>query len=316
MRAFNLSLTNRQGIRQCLGVVELILSAAQITVTRSYRCLAIRHVSGLKVRPQGLEDVRTLSDFERVFLLIEPGFGRVCLRVNRRSGGAQVIADMIEIDQIPTLTAEALFHLPRNPFGTIADSMHLGRLAETRLFGARKQLLSGLFHIALQRAAIAQGLAARRMRQAEFGFFPLQGLAFTPVCLRDIGFDNRYHATIHFNDDRPAPRLNGPSLIHLCRRIDGLGMRFSHPPYRAFGEKDPVMLDQFVLDLGEGYIGAKVGHHPLQRPRTSTMAYFGSLHKGAKVLASQAILNLFYADFTKGTVPLEFFLPARRTPSS
>lgn len=75
------------------------------------------------------------------------------------------------------------------------------------------------------------------------------------------------------------------------------------------------MLDQFVLDLGKGDIDAKVGYHPLQRSRTSPMACFGPLHKGAKVLASQAILNLFYADFTKGAVPCSF-LPARRTPSS
>ena len=76
------------------------------------------------------------------------------------------------------------------------------------------------------------------------------------------------------------------------------------------------MLDQFVLDLGEGHIGSKAGHHPLQGPRTPAMAYFGPLHKGANVLVSVAILNLFYADFTKGAVPLEFFLPARRTPFS
>jgi hypothetical protein len=43
------------------------------------------------------------------------------------------------------------------------------------------------------------------------------------------------------------------------------------------------------------------------------MAHFGPIHKGANVLVSVAILNLFYIDFAKGAVPLEFFLPARRT---
>ena len=76
------------------------------------------------------------------------------------------------------------------------------------------------------------------------------------------------------------------------------------------------MLNQFVLDLGKGNIGSKVGHNPLQRPRTPTMTHFSPIHKGANVLVSVAILNLFYTDFTKGAVPLEFFLPARRTPFS
>jgi hypothetical protein len=46
------------------------------------------------------------------------------------------------------------------------------------------------------------------------------------------------------------------------------------------------MLDQFILDLGESDIGPKVGHHPLQRPRTAAMAHFGPIHKGANVLVS------------------------------
>jgi hypothetical protein len=76
------------------------------------------------------------------------------------------------------------------------------------------------------------------------------------------------------------------------------------------------MFNQFVLDLGKGHIGTQVGHHPLQRPRTPTMAHFGPIHKGAKVLVSVAILDLFYADFSKGAVPLEFFYPpaVRRVP--
>ncbi len=76
------------------------------------------------------------------------------------------------------------------------------------------------------------------------------------------------------------------------------------------------MLDQLILDLSEGDIGPKVGHNPLQRPRTPPMAHFGSIHKGANMVVSSPILNLFYGDFTKGAVPLEFFLPPRHTPLS
>lgn len=173
MGTLNLARTNRQGIRQCLGIVELMLTAIQVAVTSPDWRLAIQHVPAFKMPPQRLEDVSTLPGFERVFLLIEPGFGRARLWVNRRSGSSQLIADMIEIDQILTLTAEAFIHLPRNLLCTVANGMHLGRLAETRTAGTAKELLSRLLNIALQRAAIAQGLAPRHMRQAEFGFFPL-----------------------------------------------------------------------------------------------------------------------------------------------
>lgn len=33
--------------------------------------------------------------------------------------------------------------------------------------------------------------------------------------------------------------------------MNGLGMRLGDPPYRIFGQENPVMLDQLVLDLGQ-----------------------------------------------------------------
>ena len=76
------------------------------------------------------------------------------------------------------------------------------------------------------------------------------------------------------------------------------------------------MLDEFVLDLGEGNIGSEVRHSPLQWPRTPAMAHFGPLRKWANMLAPMPVLHLFYGYFAKCAVPLEFFLPPRHTPLS
>ena len=74
------------------------------------------------------------------------------------------------------------------------------------------------------------------------------------------------------------------------------------------------MLDELVLDLGEGDIGAKVRHYPLQRPRTAAMAHLGADHERTNMRVPAPILNLFYGDFAKGAVPAEFFLPPRQVP--
>ena len=42
------------------------------------------------------------------------------------------------------------------------------------------------------------------------------------------------------------------------------------------------------------------------------MAHAGTARKGANTLASPAILRFLYGNFTKGAVPLEFFLPSRQ----
>ena len=76
------------------------------------------------------------------------------------------------------------------------------------------------------------------------------------------------------------------------------------------------MFDEFVLDLGESNIGSKIGHNPLQRPRTAAIAHLGAMRKRANMLVPAAILDLFYGYFAKGAVPLEFFLPPRHIPPS
>lgn len=76
------------------------------------------------------------------------------------------------------------------------------------------------------------------------------------------------------------------------------------------------MLDEFVLDLGEGHIGPKICHNPLQRQRAAAIAHFGAIRKRANVFVPVAILDLFYGYFAERAVPLEFFLPPRHAPLS
>ena len=77
-----------------------------------------------------------------------------------------MVADMVEVDQIAALAAKSLFHLQRNPFGTISDGMNPALFSKARRPGAAEELLSRLLNAALQRSAIAQRFAPRLMRQA------------------------------------------------------------------------------------------------------------------------------------------------------
>lgn len=90
-----------------------------------------------------------------------------------------------------------------------------------------------------------------------------------------------------------------------------LRVRFGHAPYRARHEEDAVMFDQFIFDLGEGNIGSKVGHDPLQRPRTAAIAHLSPLRKRSDSFVPVPVLYFFHGYFAKGAVPVKFFLPSR-----
>lgn len=72
------------------------------------------------------------------------------------------------------------------------------------------------------------------------------------------------------------------------------------------------MLNELVLDLGEGNVSSKVRYHPLQGQRTAAMPHSGSASKGPDTLVPAPVLRLFYGNFAKGAVPAEFFLPSRQ----
>jgi hypothetical protein len=161
--------------------------------------------------------------------------------------------------------------------------MHLGAAAKPGLPGAGQQLLPRRDHVALQRAAIHQRRTALRMRQTEFGLLPLQLLALALVGHGGIRLNDRHHATVHFDHEHgTAAALLGPDQRVACgRRENLLGVPLGNPPNRALGQHNPIMLHQFVHDLGKGLVRTKVADHPLQRARTAALPHFGAAHKGA-----------------------------------
>ncbi len=69
------------------------------------------------------------------------------------------------------------------------------------------------------------------------------------------------------------------------------------------------MLNQLIHHLGKGNISSKVGYYALQGTGASTVIDFGTVREGADAFVVVSVLRLFYADFSKRAVPLEFFYP-------
>ena len=100
MRAFDFAQSDRQSLGQRLSIVQLVLAAAQITMASAHRRLFVvdfRRFAMTDERPQCHLETPVS---ERVLLRLDPGFPRGGVGRDRFGGGAQILANMIEIDQV------------------------------------------------------------------------------------------------------------------------------------------------------------------------------------------------------------------------
>jgi hypothetical protein len=113
-------------------------------------------------RPQRLVQA---PRFERVFLSVHSGLLRNGVRRDRLGGLAQVLANMIKIDQVAALLAKLLFHLADDPRRAVPDRVNARIHPEAGPHRAREKLPAGLFDAAFDHAGVDRSLTPFGLRQ-------------------------------------------------------------------------------------------------------------------------------------------------------
>src|SRR5271156_3528935 len=112
MRAFDLSGADRQIIGQGFAIVQLISATYQIAMASTHWGLGVVYFRSFEMTSECLQRLVETPGFERVLLRVHPGLLRGWLGRNRFRGAAQILANMIEINQVVSLGAKLLLHLP------------------------------------------------------------------------------------------------------------------------------------------------------------------------------------------------------------
>ena len=79
------------------------------------RRLVVVHIESLAVRGQGSQEFVGAACFQRILLRFHPGFRGRGVRRDRLRGRAQILANMIEINQVAALFAEPFLDLADDP---------------------------------------------------------------------------------------------------------------------------------------------------------------------------------------------------------
>src|SRR5271156_2873604 len=92
--------------------------------------LVVVHFRRFEMTSECLQRLVETPGFERVLLRLHPGLLRGGLGRNRFRGDAQILANMIEINQVAALGAKLLLHLAHDPWRSVPDRMNAGIRAE------------------------------------------------------------------------------------------------------------------------------------------------------------------------------------------
>src|SRR5271168_1069946 len=240
MRAFDLSGADRQIIGQGFAIVQLISATDQIAMASAHGSLVVVHFRSFEMTSECLQRLVETPGFERVLLRVDPGLLRGGLGRNRFRGVAQILANMIEINQVAALGAKLLLHLAHDPWRSVPDRMNAGIRAEAGPDRAFEKLSSRGFDAALDRARINRRCAPFGVRQGNLGLSPRQRLAFALVLLAGVRLYNGDHAAIRLSDDiLVLARRFRKNRDHSAHFEDVLGVAQSDPLDRAlFGADD------------------------------------------------------------------------------
>src|SRR5271165_7050839 len=114
MRAFDFSGADRKTFGEGLAIFQLVFAGGEITMAYADRGLVVTHIVSFAVGSQGPEDLAGAPRLQRVLLRLHPGNPRGDVRRDCLRGRAQILANMIEIDQVAALFAEQVFNLARS----------------------------------------------------------------------------------------------------------------------------------------------------------------------------------------------------------
>ena len=103
MSAFDFARADRQSFGQGLAIVQLADAGAEVAMAGSHRRALVIDLGGLAMSGERPQDGVEKAALERLLLLLHPGAARGRVGRDRRRGGAQIFADMIEINQVAAL---------------------------------------------------------------------------------------------------------------------------------------------------------------------------------------------------------------------
>src|SRR5574340_1731999 len=104
--AFDLTGADRQSFGQGLAIVQLAGARAELAMAGSHGRVLVVGFGRLAMSGERPQDGAETPVFERLLLRLHPGAARGRVGRDRRRGGAQIFADVIEINQVAALVAE------------------------------------------------------------------------------------------------------------------------------------------------------------------------------------------------------------------
>ncbi len=112
MGALDLARSDWQAGLRGLEIVQVPGACAQVAMAGAHGCFLVSHTDVLAMRRQSLEHRREPPLLEGLLLRLHPGLAGGGLGLQGFGGGAQVLADVVEVDQVAPLFPEPLFDLP------------------------------------------------------------------------------------------------------------------------------------------------------------------------------------------------------------
>jgi hypothetical protein len=126
MGAFDLARADRQSFGQGLAIVQLVGAIAEIAMAGPHGRVLVVGFGRLAMSRKRPQDGVETPTFELLLLCLHPGVARGRVGRDRRRGGGQVFADVVEINQVAALIAELLLDLADNPGRAVADRVNPG----------------------------------------------------------------------------------------------------------------------------------------------------------------------------------------------
>src|ERR1700746_3074586 len=121
MRTFDLTRADRQSVGQGVMIVQVVSPTAQIAMASAHRRLIVVYFRSFDVAGERRQRPIETPGFKRFLLRVHPGVKRRGVLRNRLGGGAQILANMIKINQVAALRAKVFLHLADDPGRSVPD---------------------------------------------------------------------------------------------------------------------------------------------------------------------------------------------------
>src|SRR5271166_1276022 len=193
MRAFDFAGADRKPFGQGLAVFQLVCATAQIAMACPHRGLVVARLGRFAMGSEGSQDLVQAPRLQCVLSRLHPGFAGLWLRRDRLGGFAQILANMIEINQIAALGTEPFLDLADDPRRAVPDRVNPRIRPEARPDRAGQELSPRRLHTALDPASVDRRSAPLGVRKRNLGLSPRQRLPLALVLLARVRFHDRNH---------------------------------------------------------------------------------------------------------------------------